>query len=163
MDSVGLVRTRLRHIFLGLLAVISLALLGCGAETVATSTISPTPTATAIQDRQEATVGPTLIVAPDAPPSTQGAQPLTPDPTPLPTPPPAPTSTPSPTHTPIPTPVPTPTLTPAPAPLPSELTSGVDALIHCAGETVEYWLENGPPTLTADLAACLSTYLVEEE
>ena len=56
----------------------------------------------------------------------------------------------------IPTPLPTP-------PLPAELTSGVDALVHCAGRTVEYWLENGPPTLTGDLAACLNAYLEQVE
>ena len=55
--------------------------------------------------------------------------------------------------------IPTPTPTPTPNPLPAELTSGVDALVHCAGETVEYWLGHGPPTLTADLAACLNAYL----
>ena len=150
MHFAGLVRTRLPHIALGLLAVISLALLGCGVETVVTATIAPTPTATVIQDRQDAAVVPTPTVSPGSPPSTPRPQAQTSRSTLLPTPTPALTSPP-----PLP---PTPTT----APLPSELTSGVDALIHCAGETVEYWLEQGPPILTADLAACLNAYLAEE-
>ena len=68
------------------------------------------------------------------------------------------------TWTPVPTaivpiPLPTPTPIPTPHPLPAELTSGVNALVHCAGESVEYWLEHGPPTLTADLVGCLNSYL----
>ena len=71
--------------------------------------------------------------------------------------------TPRATQTPVPTATASPTPTPPPNPLPAELTSGVDALVHCAGETVEYWLENGPPTLTADLVACLNAYLEQVE
>ena len=151
MHFAGLIRTRLRHIALGLLTVICLTLLGCGAETVATSTTEPTPSAMVIEDSQDAAVGPTPILSPDSPPSTPRSQVPTRRSTLL------PTSTLALTATP---PLPS---TPTPAPLPSELTSGVDALIHCAGETVEYWLENGPPVLTADLAACLNTYLAGEE
>ena len=58
-----------------------------------------------------------------------------------------------------PLPVPTPTLNL----LPAELTSGVDALVHCAGETTEYWLEYGPPRLTAELASCINSYLGQME
>ena len=53
--------------------------------------------------------------------------------------------------------------TATPHPLPAELTSGVDALVHCAGNIIEYWLEHGPPTLTADLVACLNAYLEQVE
>ena len=53
--------------------------------------------------------------------------------------------------------------TPTPNPLPAELTSGVDALVHCAGQTIDYWLNHGPPTLTADLVACLNAYLDQVE
>ena len=56
-----------------------------------------------------------------------------------------------------------PTPTPTPNPLPAELTSGVDALVHCAGATVDYWLAHGPPTLTADLVSCLNAYLEQVE
>ena len=73
-----------------------------------------------------------------------------------------PTSMPAPKATRTPTRVPTATVvvpTPTPNPLPAELTSGVDALVSCAGETVEYWLGHGPPSLTADLVACLNAYL----
>ena len=66
------------------------------------------------------------------------------------------------TRTPAPTAI-VPTSTPTPNPLPAELTSGVNALVHCAGETVEYWLEHGPPTLTADLVGCLNSYLEQVE
>ena len=76
---------------------------------------------------------------------------------PTPTPTPTPTLTPAPTPTPTPTPTPRPTSTPPP--LPEELTQGVRALVRCAGETEEYWLEHGPPGMTADLISCLSEYL----
>ena len=52
-----------------------------------------------------------------------------------------------------PTPSPTPEL---PLELPSEVTSGIRALIACAGESEAYWLEHGPPELTPALAQCLS-------
>ena len=71
--------------------------------------------------------------------------------------------TPRATQTPGPTATASPTSTPTPNPLPAELISGVDAMVHCAGETIEYWLEHGPPTLTADLVACLNAYLEQVE
>ena len=71
--------------------------------------------------------------------------------------------TPQATQTPAPVAMASPTPTPTPNPLPVELTSGVDALVHCAGETVEHWLEHGPPTLTADLVGCLNAYLEQVE
>ena len=74
-----------------------------------------------------------------------------------------PPTPPTPTTSPMPTPTMPPTPTPTPYPLPVELTSGVDALVHCAGATVEHWLENGPPTLTADLVGCLNAYLEQVE
>ena len=39
---------------------------------------------------------------------------------------------------------------------------GVRALVRCAGETAGYWLEHGPPGMTADLVSCLSEYLEGE-
>ena len=53
----------------------------------------------------------------------------------------------------IPTPSPTPQL---PLELPLEVTSGMKALVACAGESEAYWLEHGPPKLTPALAQCLS-------
>ncbi len=52
----------------------------------------------------------------------------------------------------------TPPARPTTVPLPIDVTHGVDALISCAGNTPEYWLENGPPDMTADLVECLNTY-----
>ena len=57
------------------------------------------------------------------------------------------------------TPTPSPTV-PLPD-LPAELTAGADALVSCAGRTVEHWLENGPPPMTAKLVECLQLYLEE--
>ena len=70
-----------------------------------------------------------------------------------------PTLTPDPTSIPPPTPTPTPVPTSTPPPLPGELTQGVRALVRCAGESEEYWLEHGPPGMTADLVVCLNEYL----
>ena len=69
------------------------------------------------------------------------------------------TPTQAPTLTPMPTSTPTIAPTPTPIPLPEELTQGVRALVRCAGETEGYWLEHGPPGMTADLVSCLNEYL----
>ena len=57
-----------------------------------------------------------------------------------------------------PTPSPEPLQPPAPD-LPAELVEGMEALIACAGRTEEYWLANGPPPITSELAECLTVKL----
>ena len=60
----------------------------------------------------------------------------------------------------------TPSLSPTPSPepiddipLPASLTSGVDALVACAGRDRDYWLQHGPPAMTTELVECLSDIL----
>ena len=103
-----------------------------GAPTIETPTRTRTPT---LAPTPEPTIAPTL--APTIAP-TPTSQPI-----------------PTPTSQPIPTPTPTPTL----VPLPDELTQGIQALVHCAGKSVEHWLEHGPPDMTVELVGCLSEYL----
>ena len=119
-----------------------------GAPTIETPTRTPT-----LAPTPEPTIAPTL--APTIAP-TPTSQPIpTPTSQPIPTPTPTPTPTSQPTPTPTPTVAPTPTL----VPLPDELTQGIQALVHCAGKSVEHWLEHGPPGMTADLVSCLNEYM----
>ena len=48
---------------------------------------------------------------------------------------------------------------PVAMPLPQEVTQGVQALVHCAGQSETYWLESGPPPMDAELVSCLNDYL----
>ena len=71
-------------------------------------------------------------------------------------------STPTLVATPVPAFISTPTPTPVDLPLPAELTAGVEALVGCAGQDADYWLEHGPPRLTAVLVQCMNEYLETE-
>ena len=119
----------------GILLLLLLALVACG-TTIVIATPTPVPDQTATTD------------------------PPTIEPTNIPTLPAASTILPTSTAMPVaaPTVEPTPTMPPMPTFQP-ELTQGVKALVHCAGNTEEHWLEHGPPSMTAELVECLNDML----
>ena len=145
---------RWSSILLGIL-FIAATLSACDDSPTPEEDIAKSTAATPMSD------GPTATPKPVAPPTTTPENTPTPEPTPTPALTPEATlpSTATPTVTPTPEPTPTPRPTSTPPPLPGELTQGVRALVRCAGETAEYWLEHGPPGMTADLVVCLNEYL----
>ncbi len=68
-------------------------------------------------------------------------------------------TTPTPTAASALTPTPIAAPNPVDIPLSPELTQGVEALVHCAGQTVDYWLEHGPPAMNDELVQCLNDFL----
>ena len=115
----------------GLLAVLTAA---CGPVEESTPTVALPTTATGPESASTPSVSPTpadTVITSEGLPTTDPTEPSVSDPTP----------------------------TPTSLPLPEELTKGVNALVDCAGQDADYWLEHGPPKMNAELVACLNAYL----
>lgn len=152
---------------IALVVLFVLGLLILGGLTVACSSGSePTPLSPVPTSTVTATVTPTPEPTPDLEAERNEALAYLSNPDIYPSPTPCPPDAENPfcslfptaTLTPVPTVIPIP-IPGTPPPLPGELTQGVRALVHCAGETEEYWLEHGPPNMTTDLVMCLNAYL----
>ena len=131
---------------IGLLVALALTVWGCGSAADSTPAEQPTSSGSIGNGSLTPTLSPTRPAEGAA--TSQSTQ----------------ASPPTLVTTPVPASIftPTPTPTPVDFPLPAELTAGVEALVRCAGRDADYWLERGPPRLTAVLVQCMNEYLEAE-